>query len=195
MSSQRDCCQRDSGNVSISDKKDIDEQQNDDSPADAKSLPSDNTIPPAEFDSADNRNIWKQLIRSRGLRKDPASAEIAPTIKRPEIVEVYALHGFKRLVVRKWKRQTKLPEATCNTPLVAQNTSGSSLAGQLSQALGAPLAAAHFGGSLSPHAVPVQVGMSSHAVGGNGSPIVSAIGGLHASPSHFVSGHQLPHQS
>lgn len=190
-----DADDRGSGNDPLSDKKDIDEQWNDDSPADAQSLPSDDTIPPTELDSADNRNIWKRLIRSRGVRKDPASVEIAPTIKRPEVVEVYAVRGFKRLVVMKRKRKTKLPEATCNIPLVAQNTSGSSPAGQLSQALGAPPAAAHFGGSLSLHTVPVQAGISSHAVGGNGSPIVSAIGGLHASPSHFVTNYHTSHDS
>jgi hypothetical protein len=92
----------------------------------------------------------------------------------------------------KRKGKTKLPEATCNIPLVALNTSDSSSVGQLSQAFGAPLAAAHVGGSsqlLSPHAVPVQAGMSSHAVGGNVSQIVSAIGRPHASPSHFVTNH------
>lgn len=187
-----DADDRGSGIDSLGNREDTDKQLDDDSPADAQRLPSDKTISPTQLDSADNRNIWKRVMRSRGLRKDFTSVKSAPTTKR---VEVYAVRGFKRLVVMKRKRKTKLPEATCNIPLVAPNTSGSSPVGQFSQALGAPLAAAHVGGSLSPHAVSVQTGMSSHAVGGNVSQIVSAIGGPHASPSHFVTDYHTSHDS
>ncbi|KAG2749312.1 WD40 repeat-like protein [Suillus brevipes Sb2] len=161
--------------------------------ADAQSLPSNDPTPLTELDGADNRNIWTQLMRGQG--KNLASVKIAPTIKRPEVVKVYAARGFRRLVVMKRKRKTKLPEATCNIPVVASNTSGSSLVGQLSQTPGAPLATAHVSGSLSPHVVPVQAGMSSHAVGGNGSPIASAIGDPHPSPSHFVTNYHTSHDS
>ncbi|KIK43418.1 hypothetical protein CY34DRAFT_803844 [Suillus luteus UH-Slu-Lm8-n1] len=196
---QGDCEQVDhvdhhaSAHNSLNTIKDKGKQRYDGPAADAQSLPSDNPTPLIKLDSADNRNILVQLMRRQG--KNLASVKIAPTIKRLEVVEVYAARGFQRLVVMKRKRKTKLPEATCNIPLVAPNTSASSSAGQLSQAPGAPLAVAHVGGSLSPHSVSVQAGMSSHAMGGNGFPVVSAIGGPHASPSHFVTNYHNSHNS
>ncbi|KAG1763590.1 WD40-repeat-containing domain protein [Suillus occidentalis] len=184
---------RASAHNSLSATKDKGKQRYDGPAADAQSLPSDNPTPLVKLDCTDNRNILAQLMRRQG--KNLTSVKIAPTIKHPEVVEVYATRGFRRLVVMKRKRKTKLLEATYNIPLVAPNSSGSSPAGQLSQVPGAPPAVAHVGGSLSPHSVPVQAGMSSHAMGGNGSPVVTAVGGPHASPSHFVTNYHTRHDS
>ncbi|KAG2344434.1 WD40 repeat-like protein [Suillus weaverae] len=77
---------------------------------DSQKPPSDDPPPPTQLDNADDRTIWKRLMRSRG--KDSTSVEITPTIQRPEVVEVSAVRGFQRLVVMKRVRKAKLPEST-----------------------------------------------------------------------------------
>ncbi|KAG1780614.1 hypothetical protein EV702DRAFT_1266528 [Suillus placidus] len=156
-------------------------KQRGDPPPDTQSLPSDDPTPPTELDSADNRNIWKRIMRSRG--KDPTSVEITPTIQRPEIVEISAVRGFERLVVMKRVRKTKLPKSTCSIPLVAPHASSSSPAGPSPQgghAQPGPSSQASPAQPGTSSLVSVQAGPSSYTTVGH------AVQSSQASPSsHF----------
>ncbi|KAG1735238.1 quinon protein alcohol dehydrogenase-like superfamily [Suillus lakei] len=46
-----------------------------------------------KLESEENRNLWKRLMSPRG--KDPTSVNMAPEMKRPEVVEVYPVRGFQ----------------------------------------------------------------------------------------------------
>ncbi|KAG1780628.1 WD40-repeat-containing domain protein [Suillus placidus] len=139
-------------------------RQQDEPSADVQNLPLDD---PRPFANESTQNIWKRLMQARG--KVPTDTKIAPAMKRPEVVEVYAVRGFQRYVVRTPTRKATLPAVTYS----------------------APLPAAHIGGSpqpLSLHEVTVQAGLSSHATVGNGARYFQPTGGhsLQVSPSHFV---------
>lgn len=93
LSCQRDHYQRGSGNDLLDNRKDKGKERDDGAAADAQSVPSDDPNPLTELDSAGNRNIWTKLLCRQG--KNSASVKIAPTIKRPKVVEVYAARGFQ----------------------------------------------------------------------------------------------------
>lgn len=46
-----------------------------------------------KLESEENRNIWGRLMGARG--KDSKSVNIAPAMKRPEVVDAYAVRGFQ----------------------------------------------------------------------------------------------------
>ncbi|KAG1732389.1 WD40-repeat-containing domain protein [Suillus paluster] len=128
--------------------------------AEAQSPPHDNPAPPAEFDSEENRNLWKRLMRARG--KDTTPAEMAPEkLRRPEVIEVYAVRGFQGIVALTPKRKKKSTAVTCSAPLVEGPSS---------------------------QMVCVQARLSSQAMVGNGAQYSQATGGSSSltSPSQFV---------
>ncbi|KAG1735222.1 hypothetical protein EDB19DRAFT_2026295, partial [Suillus lakei] len=147
-----------------------------------RSSPSDNPNFPADPNSKDNRNPWKRIMQIQG--KDPTDTKIAPAMKRPEVVKVYAVRGFKRFVTMKRVRKTKSLVVTGGIPPSPAHASVSSPAGTSSQAMS------------------VQVGPPSHVVVSNGSQCLPTIGGpsshaspSHASPSHFVTNYHTNHDS
>lgn len=148
---------------------------------DSQKPPSDDPPPPTQLDNADDRTIWKRLMRSRG--KDSTSVEITPTIQRPEVVEVSAVRGFQRLVVMKRVRKAKLPESTCSIPLVVPHACSSSAAGPSSPGGYAQPGPSSQAGSAQPctsSLVSVQAGPSSYAMVGR------AVQSSQAAPSsHF----------
>ncbi|KAG0691808.1 quinon protein alcohol dehydrogenase-like superfamily [Suillus ampliporus] len=70
---------------------------------DVQSILPDDPAHPAELDSEENCNLWSRLMHSRG--KDPTSAKMAPATKRPEVVEVYAVRGFRGHVALTLRRK------------------------------------------------------------------------------------------
>ncbi|KAG2121088.1 WD40-repeat-containing domain protein [Suillus clintonianus] len=148
--------------------------QQEESFADAQSPPPAVTTSHSKLDS-DDHNLWKRLMRTR--RKDPTSTKIAPALKRPEVVDVYAVRGFQRYVAQTPKPKTKSSVAMHSAPLTASHARGS------------------LPGGPSSHVSPVQLGMSLQTTSRQGrpSPVIvghrthysQAVGG-HASPSHFV---------
>ncbi|KAG0693236.1 hypothetical protein DFH29DRAFT_1073343 [Suillus ampliporus] len=155
---------------------------------DTQSLPHNDHVHPAGLDSEENRNLWKQLIRARG--KDPTSAEMAPAMKRPEVVEVYAVRGLQGYVALtpKWKKRSST--VTYSVPLAAAHASGSSPAGPSLQ--GSP---GQSGTSL--QAASGQGGSSSPAIVGHVTRPLRITEGpsSHASPSHFVTSYHTSHDS
>lgn len=130
----------------------------------------------SKLESGENRNIWRRLMGAQW--KGPTSVNIAPTMKPPEVVKVYAVRGFQRYIAspKRWK---KSPAVTYGVPLTAIHTGNSPQPGPSSQA-----------GSA-------QAGTLLQASSGQGGPpstmhgthYVQVVGGLssHASgPSHFV---------
>ncbi|KAG2115040.1 hypothetical protein DEU56DRAFT_841348, partial [Suillus clintonianus] len=133
------------------------------------------------------------MMRARG--KDLSDTNIAPAMKHPEVVEIYAVRGFQGYVAMKRVRKTKPLAVTGSVPPSDANSShlASSLqvvsahAGPSSHAVvanGAQISQA-TGGSSS-HAVAVNAAQSSQAIGGPSS---------HASPSHFVTNYHTNHDS
>ncbi|KAG1735211.1 hypothetical protein EDB19DRAFT_1113981 [Suillus lakei] len=167
---------RDSANDPLNTGKDKGNRR-DDPPADTQSQPSDDPTSSADLDSKDNRNLWKRIMHDRG--KDPTNTKIAPAMKCPEVVEVYAVRGFQRYVAMKRVRKAELPPVTCSAPPAAAHANSLSLSGSSLQALS------------------VQAGPSSHAVVGSGSQYLPATGGpsSHASPSHSATNYHTSHDS
>ncbi|KAG1726884.1 WD40-repeat-containing domain protein [Suillus paluster] len=158
-------------------------KQRDKSPADSHTpLPDDPTPPLPELDNEGNHNIWKRLMRTRG--KDHASAGMAPAMKRPEVVEVYAVRGFQGYVALTHKKKSKLPVAMCSMPITASGSSQTvpSAQGDSAQA-GASLQLASG-----------QPGPSPQATVANSTQYLQ-VGGGPVSPSHFVTTYHTRHDS
>ncbi|KAG1735214.1 hypothetical protein EDB19DRAFT_1830335 [Suillus lakei] len=135
-------------------------------------------------------------MQARG--KDPTDTKVAPAMKRPEVVEVYAARGFQRYVAMKQVRKTKSSAATSGVPPAAAHASTSSSqpglssqvvsvqAGPSSHAMAVNVAqSSQATGGPSSHAVAVNVGQFSQATGGP-SPM---------SPSHFVTNYYTNYDS
>ncbi|KAG1723019.1 WD40-repeat-containing domain protein [Suillus paluster] len=107
-------------------------ERNDDFSANAPLDASKNPMTSDPTPSAeDNRNLWKWLTRAQG--KELTSAKMAPAMKRAEIVEVYAVRGFQRLVAMKRAHKKKPLAATSSTLPAAVHTNCYSQAGATSQ--------------------------------------------------------------
>ncbi|KAG1735220.1 hypothetical protein EDB19DRAFT_1725095 [Suillus lakei] len=137
----------------------------------------DDPLPPAKLDSEGTRNIWKRLMQARG--KISTDTNIAPAMKRPEVVEVYAVRGFQRYVARTPTRKITLPVLTYSAPLATAPVGGGS-----SQ-------------PLSSHTLSTPAGSSSHTMVSNGARYFQPPGSqsLHVSPSHFVTTYHTTHDS
>ncbi|KAG2121086.1 WD40-repeat-containing domain protein [Suillus clintonianus] len=136
-----------------------------DEPSDTQSPMLDDSPPPAKHDDEDDRNIWNRLIQARW--KAPTDPNMTLAVRRPKVVEVYAVRGFQGYVARTPSRKTTLHAVTCS----------------------APLAAAHVSSSSRP--------LSSHAMVSNGVRHVQPTGdqSLHVSPSHFVTDYHATRDS
>ncbi|KAG2146236.1 WD40-repeat-containing domain protein [Suillus clintonianus] len=156
-------------------------KQRDESFVNAQSPPPDDHA--AKFESAENCSLWKRLLRTR--RKNPTSVNMAPAMKRPEVVEVYAVRGFQGYVAMTPKRRRGSSSATFSTPqLGAAHTGGSSQSSPSS-----PTGVAQAGTLL--QASSWQEGPSFPAIAGRKTQYVRAVGGSssYTSPSRFGTYH------
>ncbi|KAG2115622.1 WD40-repeat-containing domain protein [Suillus clintonianus] len=186
--------------------------QRDEPPTDAQSPPSDDPTRPDNVDSKDNRNLWKRMMRSRV--KDPSDTNIAPVMKCPEVVEVYAVRGFQRFVAMKRVRKSKPLAVTGDVlPVNASSSQPRSSSQVVSIQAGPPSPTIVMNGTQSSqatrgpslhappsHAMAVTVARyapPSHAVAVNVARSSQAIGGptLHGSPSRFVTNYYTNHDS
>lgn len=98
--------------------QDISQVDREEPPADAHTAPPDISNSLAKFKSKENSGLWNVLIRARG--KAGKRVQLKTHSPSPEVVEVYAVRGFQRLVVKKriHKRQSRVV-THCPPPAVA----------------------------------------------------------------------------
>ncbi|KAJ8582133.1 WD40 repeat-like protein [Rhizopogon salebrosus TDB-379] len=134
--------------------------------ADAETSSHDGSTSPAEFDTNQTRALWKVLIRARGkvINKAAMNTHNPP----PEVVEVHAARGFKRLVAYRPKDKTKSMALTTGASTTAAPTSGSSQAGTSS----------HGDPALAHASSQTHTGLLSQSVAGHGGQSSQASGGL-----------------
>ncbi|KAG2115045.1 WD40-repeat-containing domain protein [Suillus clintonianus] len=140
-------------------------KRRDEPPTDAQNPPLDDSSHTDDLDSKDNRKLWKRMMHARG--KDPSDTNIAPAMKHPEVVEVYAVRGFQRYVAMKRVRKIQPSAVTGGIPHLGASSSQPGSSSQV---------------------VSVQAGPSSHAVVANGPQFLQVTGrpSSHVSPSHVV---------
>lgn len=150
---------------------------------DREELPADvHTAPPgiskslAKFKSKENSGLWNVPTRARG--KAGKRVQLKTYSPSPEVVEVYAVRGFQRLVVTKRIHKKQSRAVThCAPPAVA------SISSQAGPSRGSTTEAC-----TSSQAIPRQSESSSQSISQYGNQISHAPGDLspHTFPPRFV---------
>ncbi|KAG1768469.1 hypothetical protein EDD22DRAFT_231338 [Suillus occidentalis] len=156
--------------------QDISLVDREESPADAHTAPPDISNSLAKLKSKENSGLWNVLTRARG--KSGKRVQLKTHSPFPEVVEVYAVRGFQRLVVTKRIHKKQSRAVThCAPPAVASN---------LSQA--GPSRGSTTQACTSSQAIPRQSESSSQSISQHGNQISHAPGdlSLHTSPPRFV---------
>lgn len=98
--------------------QDISQVDREEPPADAHTAPPDISNSLAKFKSKESSGLWNVLTRARG--KAGKRVQLKTHSPSPEVIEVYAVRGFQRLVVTKriHKRQSRVV-THCPPPAVA----------------------------------------------------------------------------
>lgn len=150
--------------------------QREEPPADAHAAPPDISNSLAKFKSKESSGLWNVLTRARG--KAGKRVQLNTHSPSSEVVEVYAVRGFQRLVVTKriHKRQSRVV-THCPPPAVA------SILLQAGPSRGSTAQAC-----TSSQAIPRQLESSSQSISQHRNHISYAPGDLspHTSPPRFV---------
>ncbi|KAG2115035.1 WD40-repeat-containing domain protein [Suillus clintonianus] len=173
-------------------------KRRDEPPTDAQNPLPDYSSHTDDLDSKDNRNLWIRMTHARG--KDPSDTNIAPAMKRPEVVEVYAVRGFQRYVAMPRVRKTQPSAVTGGIPHLGASSSQPGSSSQVVSVQAGP--SSHTVVANGPQILQVTGRPSSHVspshvVAVNAAQYSQAIGGSssHAFPSHFVTNHHTNHDS